>query len=168
MPIHPRAGTPALAGDLVDVASLTDAYHRSPDPSAPEQRVAFGTSGHRGSSLRDGFNEAHILAITQALCDHRAAQGVTGPLFLGLDPHALSGPAGVTALEVFAANDVTVLIDERDGYTPTPRCPTPSCPTIAAAHATGPTVSSSPRRTIRRPTAGSSTTRRTAARPAPP
>ncbi|MGK5531173.1 phosphoglucomutase (alpha-D-glucose-1,6-bisphosphate-dependent) [Streptomyces sp. URMC 129] len=120
MPIHPRAGTPALAGDLVDVASLTDAYYRGPDPSAPEQRVAFGTSGHRGSSLRGGFNEAHILAIAQALCDHRAAQGITGPLFLGLDPHALSEPAGVTALEVFAANGVTVLIDDRDGYTPTP------------------------------------------------
>ncbi len=121
MPIHPRAGTTAQHGDLVDVARLTDAYYTEhPDPAVPEQQVAFGTSGHRGSSLRAAFNEAHILAISQALCEYRAAQGVDGPLFLGRDTHALSEPAAVTALEVFAANGVTVLVDDRAGYTPTP------------------------------------------------
>jgi phosphoglucomutase len=117
----PRAGTPAQPSDLVDVAKLVTAYYAiQPDPDAPEQRVAFGTSGHRGSSFTATFNENHILATSQAICDYRAAQGITGPLFLGADTHALSEPATVSALEVFAANDVDVLVDSRGGYTPTP------------------------------------------------
>jgi phosphoglucomutase len=117
----PRAGTPATPADLVDVAKLVTAYYAiHPDPDAPEERVAFGTSGHRGSSFTTTFNEDHILATSQAICDYRRAQGITGPLFLGVDTHALSEPARVSALEVFAANDVTVLVDARGGYTPTP------------------------------------------------
>jgi phosphoglucomutase len=118
---HPRAGQPAEPSDLVDVAHLVTAYFSvRPDPSDPAQRVAFGTSGHRGSSLSASFNEAHILATTQAICEHRAGQGIDGPLFLGRDTHALSEPAWVTALEVLAANDVTILVDAADRYTPTP------------------------------------------------
>jgi phosphoglucomutase len=117
----PRAGQPASASDLVDVAHLVTAYYTGdPDPSDPDQRVAFGTSGHRGSSLANAFNEAHILATTQAICDYRTQQGYDGPLFLGRDTHGLSEPAWSTALEVLAANEVTVLVDDRDGYTPTP------------------------------------------------
>jgi len=117
----PRAGQLASPADLVDVAHLVTAYYtRTPDPSDPDQRVAFGTSGHRGSSLRNAFNEVHILATTQAICDYRKAQGYNGPLFLGRDTHGLSEPAWVSALEVLEANDVTVLVDDRDGYTPTP------------------------------------------------
>jgi phosphoglucomutase len=117
----PRAGQLASPSDLVDVAHLVTAYYTSPpDPSDPDQRVSFGTSGHRGSSLRNAFNEAHILATTQAICDYRRAQGYDGPLFLGRDTHGLSEPAWVSALEVLVANDVTVLVDDRDGYTPTP------------------------------------------------
>ena len=117
----PRAGLLASPSDLVDVAHLVTAYYTGrPDPTDPDQRVAFGTSGHRGSSLRNAFNEAHILAITQAICDYRTAQGYNGPLFLGRDTHGLSEPAWVSALEVLVANDVTVLVDDRDGYTPTP------------------------------------------------
>ncbi|MCW2915337.1 MAG: phosphoglucomutase/phosphomannomutase [Actinomycetia bacterium] len=119
--VHERAGQPAQPGDLVDVARLVTAYYAlHPDPADPGQRVAFGTSGHRGSSLNTAFNEDHILATSQAIVEFRAAQGVDGPLFLGADTHALSEPAKVSALEVFAANGVTVLIDSRDGYTPTP------------------------------------------------
>ncbi|WP_129311384.1 phosphoglucomutase (alpha-D-glucose-1,6-bisphosphate-dependent) [Streptomyces sp. L2] len=116
-----RAGRPAGPEDLVDVARLVTAYYAlHPDPADPAQRVAFGTSGHRGSSLASAFNEDHIAATSQAICEYRAAQGTDGPLFLGADTHALSEPAKVTALEVFAANDVTVLVDSADGYTPTP------------------------------------------------
>ncbi|MHB9857198.1 phosphoglucomutase (alpha-D-glucose-1,6-bisphosphate-dependent) [Streptomyces sp. YIM S03343] len=118
---HERAGRPAGPEDLVDVARLVTSYYAlHPDPADPGQRVAFGTSGHRGSSLNAAFNEDHIAATSQAICEYRAAQGTDGPLFLGADTHALSEPARVTALEVFAANGVTVLIDEADGYTPTP------------------------------------------------
>ncbi|MFF9087594.1 phosphoglucomutase (alpha-D-glucose-1,6-bisphosphate-dependent) [Streptomyces sp. NPDC014991] len=118
---HERAGRPAGPEDLVDVARLVTAYYTlHPDPADPAQRVAFGTSGHRGSSLAGAFNEDHIAATSQAICEYRAAQGTDGPLFLGADTHALSEPARATALEVFAANDVTVLIDDADGYTPTP------------------------------------------------
>ncbi|MFF2546675.1 phosphoglucomutase (alpha-D-glucose-1,6-bisphosphate-dependent) [Kitasatospora sp. NPDC058063] len=118
---HARAGQPAQPGDLVDVARLVTAYYAlNPDPQEPGQRVAFGTSGHRGSSLDAAFNEDHIAATTQAICEYRAEQGVAGPLFLGADTHALSEPARATALEVLAANGVQVLIDAADGYTPTP------------------------------------------------
>ncbi|TDC85167.1 alpha-D-glucose phosphate-specific phosphoglucomutase [Micromonospora sp. KC606] len=118
---HPRAGQPADPADLVDVPKLVTAYYAEhPDPENPAQQVSFGTSGHRGSSLRSAFNEDHILAVTQALCDYRRERGVDGPLFLARDTHALSSPAAVSALEVLAANDVTVLADSRDGYTPTP------------------------------------------------
>ncbi|MEV4711111.1 phosphoglucomutase (alpha-D-glucose-1,6-bisphosphate-dependent) [Micromonospora sp. NPDC049374] len=121
MSSHPRAGQPAEPADLVDVPRLVTAYYAEhPDPADPAQQVSFGTSGHRGSSLRNAFNSDHILAVTQALCDYRREQGVDGPLFLGRDTHALSTPAAVDALEVLAANDVTVLLDSRDGYTPTP------------------------------------------------
>jgi phosphoglucomutase len=118
---HARAGQPAEPADLVDVARLVTAYYAEhPDPAEPAQQVSFGTSGHRGSSLQNAFNEDHILAITQATCDYRREQGVDGPVFLARDTHALSEPATVTALEVLAANSVTVLVDSRDGYTPTP------------------------------------------------
>ncbi len=121
MAVHPRAGQPATRADLVDVAHLITSYYAEhPDPSVAEQRVAFGTSGHRGSALRIGFTDDHIAAASQAVCEHRARAGVTGPLYLGRDTHALSEPAFVTALEVFAANDVQVLVDSREGYTPTP------------------------------------------------
>ncbi|GAA2731712.1 phosphoglucomutase (alpha-D-glucose-1,6-bisphosphate-dependent) [Actinocorallia aurantiaca] len=117
--VNERAGQQARPEDLVDVAKLVTAYYAlQPDPQDPAQRVAFGTSGHRGSALRSSFNEAHILATTQAICEYRAAQGTDGPLFLGADTHALSEPARVTALEVCAANGVTVR--RQDGYTPTP------------------------------------------------
>jgi phosphoglucomutase len=121
MSVHPRAGQPARPDDLVDVPHLVTAYYTEhPDPAQPAQQVAFGTSGHRGSSLRQAFNEDHIVATSQAICEYRAARGIDGPLFLGRDTHALSEPATVSALEVFAANGVRVLVDSRDGYTPTP------------------------------------------------
>jgi phosphoglucomutase len=119
--VNDRAGQQAAQSDLVDVAGLVTAYYAlHPDPAEPDQRVAFGTSGHRGSALRVSFNDDHIAATTQAICDYRVRSGITGPLFMGRDTHALSEPAFVTALEVLAANDVAVLIDSRDGYTPTP------------------------------------------------
>ena len=121
MSVHPRAGTPADSRDTIDVPRVVMAYYTEhPDPDVPEQRVAFGTSGHRGSSLRTAFNEDHIVATSQAIVEYRRDQGIDGPLFLVRDTHALSEPAMVSALEVFAANDVNVLIDSRDGYTPTP------------------------------------------------
>ena len=117
----PRAGQPAAAEDLVDVAKLVTAYYAvHPDPGDPVQRVSFGTSGHRGSAFTATFNEDHILATTQAICEYRASQGIDGPLYLGADTHALSEPAQVSALEVLAANEVRVLVDARGGYTPTP------------------------------------------------
>ena len=116
-----RAGTPAQPQDLVDIEELLTAYReRVPDAEDPAQRVAFGTSGHRGSALRGSFNEAHIAAITQAIVEYRTEQGIDGPLFMGRDTHALSGPAQETALEVLAAHGVVVLLDARDGYVPTP------------------------------------------------
>jgi phosphoglucomutase len=117
----PRAGQPAAREDLVDVPKLVTAYYAlHPDPSEPAQRVSFGTSGHRGSSLTVTFNEDHILAATQAICEYRGSEGIEGPLYLGADTHALSEPAQVSALEVLAANEVRVLLDARGGYTPTP------------------------------------------------
>ena len=116
-----RAGQPAEERDLVDIPELLDAYHDLvPDPSDAAQRVSFGTSGHRGSSLKRSFNEAHIAATTQAIVDYRRAQGYTGPIFVGRDTHALSEPAFLTTMEVLAANAVPAMIDDRDGYTPTP------------------------------------------------
>ncbi|WAL39350.1 phosphoglucomutase (alpha-D-glucose-1,6-bisphosphate-dependent) [Brevibacterium sp. BRM-1] len=116
-----RAGQPALESDLVDVAELLDAYHDlEPDPADPAQQVAFGTSGHRGSSLAGSFNEAHIAATTAAIVEYRRAQGYTGPVYLARDTHALSEPASITALEVLAAAGVPTMIDDRDSYTPTP------------------------------------------------
>jgi phosphoglucomutase len=121
MAISSLAGKPAPKNLLVDVARLEHAYHEGkPDPANPNQLVSFGTSGHRGTSLDGTFTEAHILAITQAICEYRAQQGTTGPLFLGKDTHALSAPAQRTALEVLAANSVTVIIQENAGAAPTP------------------------------------------------
>ena len=121
MEANERAGQPAAEADLVNVAALVTAYYAEhPDPAEPGQRVTFGTSGHRGSAFRLSFNEDHIAATTQAICDYRARAGITGPLFIGRDTHALSEPAFVTALEVLAANDVNVLADSAGGYTPTP------------------------------------------------
>jgi phosphoglucomutase len=118
---HPRAGKLAEPSDLVDVPRLMTAYYTlRPDVRVPEQRVAFGTSGHRGSALRCGFNEDHILAIAQAICEYRRRQEIDGPLFLGIDTHALSRAAFASVLEVLGANEVEVRIDARDGYTPTP------------------------------------------------
>ncbi|TFC96156.1 MULTISPECIES: phosphoglucomutase (alpha-D-glucose-1,6-bisphosphate-dependent) [Cryobacterium] len=119
--MNERAGTAALESDLVDVEALVKAYYNlKPDVTVPAQRVAFGTSGHRGSSLNTAFNEDHIIATTQAIVEYRASQGISGPLFIGTDPHALSAPAYTTALEVLVANGVRVLVDEFNDYVPTP------------------------------------------------
>ena len=119
--INPLAGKPAPAASLVNIPRLITAYYSErPDPAVPSQRVAFGTSGHRGSSFDIGFNEAHVLAISQAICEYRKKQGIDGPLFMGFDTHALSAPAFVSALEVLAANGVEVMIAAQDEYTPTP------------------------------------------------
>jgi hypothetical protein len=154
--ISPLAGKPAPASMLVDIPKLVTAYYaEQPDPAAAAERVAFGTSGHRGSSFKRTFNERHILAITQAICRYRRAHQISGPLFLGMDTHALSEPAFVSALEVLAGNGVDVMIDRDRGYTPTP--------VISHAGPTdGRTASSSRRPTTRPRTADSSTTRRTA------
>jgi phosphoglucomutase len=121
MDVHPLAGKPAPRSILANIPRLVTAYFvNHPDPSIPEQRVAFGTSGHRGSSFRSSFNEDHILATVQAICDYRRAHSVTGPLFLGMDTHALSEPTQVTAIEVLAGNGVEVMVAQNRGYTPTP------------------------------------------------
>jgi phosphoglucomutase len=118
---NPAAGKPVDPASLVNVPQLVTAYFTSkPDPSDPTHRVAFGTSGHRGTSLKNSFNENHILATTQAICDHRREAGLTGPLFVGIDTHALAEPALASAVEVFAANGVQIMVDGRGGYTPTP------------------------------------------------
>lgn len=119
--MHPRAGQPAKATDLVDVQDLVSKYFSlKPDANLPEQKVAFGTSGHRGSALNTSFNENHILAITQAIVEYRASQGIQGPIYVGRDTHALSEPAQISVLEVLAGNGVVALIDSADRYTPTP------------------------------------------------
>src|SRR3984893_12519488 len=119
--MDPRAGKPVESSMLANIPRLMTAYYtRRPDPAVREQRVAFGTSGHRGSAFDSAFNVAHILAITQAICLYRQQQGIDGPLFLGIDTHALSESAFASALEVLTANGVHVMIDDRDGYTPTP------------------------------------------------
>src|SRR5947209_8682194 len=121
MPISPLAGKPAPKELLIDVSALErDYYRRQPDVSKPTQLVSFGTSGHRGTSADGTFTEAHILAITQAICEYRQGQGTDGPLFLGKDTHALSGATQRTALEVLAANGVPAFIQRDDGFTPTP------------------------------------------------
>jgi phosphoglucomutase len=157
--ISPLAGRPAPTSLLVDVSKLVAAYSElRPDPSLPAQQVAFGTSGHRGSSFDRSFNEWHVLAISQALCEYRKSKQITGPLYIGFDTHALSQPAFESALEVLAANDVETMIARGGEFTPTP----------AVSHAIlgyWPTASSSRLRTIRPTTAASSTTRPTAARP---
>ena len=121
MAIHPLAGQPAPESILENIPRLVSQYYAlQPDPSVASQRVAFGTSGHRGSSSSCSFNEAHIVAISQAVCEYRAAQGIDGPMYIGIDTHALSEPALISAVEVFAANDVQVMIDADSGFTPTP------------------------------------------------
>lgn len=121
MGLHPLAGKPAPYEMLVNVPRLIATYYTAePDPNDPAQRVAFGTSGHRGSSFKNNFNEDHILAISQAICEYRRAQGITGPLFIGMDTHALSEPALASAIEVFAGNGQEIMIDASGGYTPTP------------------------------------------------
>ncbi len=121
MAIHPLAGNVVLKENLVDIAELISLYYEiQPDVTDPSQKVAFGTSGHRGSSLNASFTEDHIMAISQAICEYREKEGITGPLFVGKDTHALSTPAEKTALQVFAANGVTAMIDQDGGYTPTP------------------------------------------------
>ena len=119
--LHPLAGQPAPPDSLLDLDALNEAYwSRQPDPSSPEQQVSFGTSGHRGSALDGSFNEWHVLAITQAIVDHRKQQGIAGPLFLGADTHALSAPAVASALEVLAANGIDVMLAPAGQFTPTP------------------------------------------------
>src|ERR1700757_2357634 len=121
MSLSPLAGKPAPKELLVDLSRLErDYYEKRPDVSDANQMVSFGTSGHRGTSLNGTFTEAHILAISQAICDYRRSQGTDGPLYMGKDTHALSGPAQRTALEVLAANGVTTIIQRDDGVTPTP------------------------------------------------
>ena len=118
---HERAGKPAQESDLIDVDALLAAYHDIvPDPENPDQKVVFGTSGHRGASLDTAFNEAHIVATTAAIVEYRRSQGTDGTLYLGRDTHALSEPAMVSALEVLIANEVQVLVDAKGRYTPTP------------------------------------------------
>ncbi|MDR2280954.1 MAG: phosphoglucomutase, alpha-D-glucose phosphate-specific, partial [Gordonia sp. (in: high G+C Gram-positive bacteria)] len=118
---HPRAGTPARDEDLIDVAAVEQAYYDvKPDPSDPGQRVAFGTSGHRGTSVNGSFNEAHVLAMTQAIVEHRERAGIDGPVFIGFDTHLLSKPAWRSAIEVLAGNGVTTFTAVDDDYTPTP------------------------------------------------
>ncbi|HTC86688.1 MAG TPA: hypothetical protein VK686_00250, partial [Bryobacteraceae bacterium] len=121
MAINPAAGKPAQASNLVNIPRLITAYFADrPDPKIPEQRVTFGTSGHRGSALNRAFNEWHILAVTQGICAYRKEKGIDGPLFLGIDTHALSEPAFASAMEVLAANEVHVCIAPQGAYTPTP------------------------------------------------
>ena len=154
MKISPLAGKPAPAEILVNVARLVTAYYSEvPDPANPLQRVAFGTSGHRGSAFTKTFNEAHVLAISQAICLYRKQQGIDGPLFIGIDTHALSEPAFASALEVLAANGVEVMMSADGEYTPTPV----GSPDWLMAL-------SLRRRTIHRKMAASSTTRRTVVR----
>ena len=160
MTIHPLAGKPAPKDVLVDIDKLRQEYYaRKPDFADRGQRVSFGTSGHRGSSLRGSFNEIHVLAITQAICDYRQSQDISGPLYIGKDTHALSEPAFMTALEVLAANGVETMIDGNDGYTQPRQSPTPfSHSTLGEQQILG-TASSSRPRTIRPKMAASSITR---------
>jgi alpha-D-glucose phosphate-specific phosphoglucomutase len=163
---HPRAGQPALPEDLIDVDAVISAYYDLvPDPSNPDQQVVFGTSGHRGSSLDTAFNDAHIAATTQAIVEYRASQGITGPLFIGKDTHALSTPAWTTAIEVLVANGVTAYAADDEDYTPTPavsRAIVVHNATASAGNTADGIVVT--RRTTRPGTVASSTTHRMAAR----
>ena len=164
--LSPLAGKPAPKTMLVDLGRLErDYYERQPDFADPNQRVSFGTSGHRGSSLRGTFTEAHVLAITQAICEFRRMKGTDGPLYLGKDTHALSGPAQRTALEVLAANDVRTIIQRNDGVTPTPVISRAILVHNRGRSNDWPTESSSRPRITRRRTEVSNTTRPTAGRP---
>ena len=169
MAISPLAGKPAPKEMLVDLARLEYEYYECrPDPDSPDQMVSFGTSGHRGSSFRGSFTEAHILAITQAICDYRKTRGTNGPLYMGKDTHALSGPAQRTALEVLAENGVETVIQRDDGVTPTPAIwRGESSSATAVAPAGSPMASSSLLLTTRRSTAGSNTIRPMADRQTP-
>src|SRR5712671_7956567 len=121
MALSPLAGKPAPKEMLIDPEQLVREYYvRKPDPAEPAQQISFGTSGHRGSPLTGSFNEAHILAVAQAICDYRRTHGISGPLYMGKDTHAVSGPAERTALEVLAANGVETIVQRDDGVTPTP------------------------------------------------
>ena len=161
MNAHELAGKPVPNELLINVPRLVSAYYTGrPDAADPAQQVSFSTSGHRGSSLHNSFNEDHVLAICQAVCELRRARGITGPLYMGMDTHALSEPAQATALEVFAANDVDVVIQAGARATPPRRSsPTPFWPTTAARHPGCLTASSSPRRRTHRTMGASSTTR---------
>lgn len=168
MVANPRAGQPAQPEDLVDLSHLVTAYYTiEPDPDDVAQQVVFGTSGHRGSALNAAFNEAHILAITQAIVEYRAARGTTGPLFIGRDTHGLSEPAWVSALEVLAGNNVVTMIDSADRYTPTPAVSHAILTYNAAAPRRWLTALWSRHRTTRRRTVASNTTPPTGARPTP-
>ena len=160
------AGQPAPRELLVNIPRLVSAYYLyHPDPADPNQQVAFGTSGHRGSSFESSFNEDHVLAISQALCEYRQQQGINGPLFIGKDTHALSEPAQMTAIEVFAANGVEVRYQAGMGYTPTPVISHAILTYNRGLQAGWRTGWSSPLRITRRKMAGTSTTRPAAARP---
>ena len=168
MSAHPLAGKPAPKELLIDVNRLEEAFYEAkPDPADPNQLVSFGTSGHRGTSSNATFTEAHILAITQAICEYRHSQGITGPLFMGKDTHALSRPAERVALEVLAANGVETFIQATTASRRRRSFRAPSLRTTRVARRASPTASSSPRRTIRRPTAASNTICRTVVRPTP-
>ena len=166
--MHPLAGKPAPRTLLADLPALVSAYYTvHPDPADPASRVSFGTSGHRGNALNGTFNEDHILAVTQAICLHRRQAGVTGPLYLGKDTHALSEPAQVTALEVLAANGVETRFAAGGAFTPTPSVSRAILAWNRGRTGTWRTASSSPPPTIPRTTAASSTTPPTAAPPTP-
>ena len=168
MTISPLAGKPAPKEMLIDPVRLEREYfERRPDLDDPNQLVSFGTSGHRGSPLHGSFTEAHILAITQAICDYRKAHGTSGPLYMGKDTHAVSGAAQRTALEVLAGNSVQTIIQQDDGSPRRRSFPAPYSSTIAPVAIGSPTELSLPPRTTRRRMAGSSTTRRTAGPPTP-
>ena len=140
MSAHPLAGKPAPKELLIDVNRIEEAFYVSkPDPTDPNQLVSFGTSGHRGTSSNATFTESHILAITQAICEYRKSQGVTGPLFMGKDTHALSRPAERVALEVLAANGIETFIQANDGFTPTPVISNTICQTVGRPTRMSPT-----------------------------
>ncbi len=168
MSLSPYAGKPAPQSILENIPKLmTDYYNLIPDASNPDQAVAFGTSGHRGSASKTAFNENHIAAISQAIVEYRDAQGISGPIYIGMDSHALSEAAHATAIEVFAGNSLNVIIQARAVTRRRRSFRTPFSPTTKTAPMIWPTASSSRHRTIHRKTAASNTTRQTAARPIP-